>query len=903
MFTITGTGNKFLTNPTALPIIQVASRQSLRLAEITYKPISKPSTATQVTPTTPIQEGTPITVPAPTSTSVVVSAVIGGQKYTSVPTSALLTPGTFYHNPIDNTITILPYQGSYYPPNFPIQIYGSALQSRSDIVTDIPGFIRQYAIEGTVSITRAFNSHPTTSLNLIVDYSKIHEVRTIFQNHDTKWIMYNIPFRAQNYSETIFSRTTHPFGLYQVSISFEGWWVKLLNKKIPIRGNAFSTAVDRFTSPACTYAGKPTGSTPEIPAGKNKFKVALSTLAQRAGITYLGDDHYAEFSNDTPAGAATTFAEQFEPILSAYGLYALYSDASAIRTRHWDTPPAAVPLGAEEIIETVNLSTNTEPFTVPPTTLTWRGKFNDLSEEDKYNKRPLFKVLDFPKRTVVGGDPNPASPPPDLKRIQTMSLNFDSSGQRHVKTITHYEGDTIVREETIQYSYAYLGIDVLKGDSINASGAGHWVEIERTRIDHIYDELTGYFLGTDTSGTKLGRFDVESDQLETVFLKAESATSPDAGAELNAFKFKNIAVRGQKRVVLVQYRDVFRDVVPLEDQVLFYEECSPSGKLMRVAIADPRFTEPRFVAEEEDYFNCFAWIPNPLNRTVDTANGDPLFPPKTTGEERRIRTRVAIYQSQNTLFNVPPGVEDYFISSLGESVAGEDFVASDRYKTYTKTQSAQDASFQNSREETQTTENSGRPPQALKRPTKYVLKADAPESSNGYTITLSTTKTEKKPLKDPNTYTLFTAPYTGYEPPEGSLDFAVETYDEALRAAKNQIQMQSVQQRGSISLTTFFNPYLEEGSRIDFDFAVEHFSGRILSNTSQFTILGHDYGGELRAKGLTQLTMGKDTSKEIQVLKEPENKNTQKLTIPLTYYRGKILGELVRFTGTSRGNF
>jgi hypothetical protein len=502
---------------------------------------------------------------------------------------------------------------------------------------------------------------------------------------------------------------------------------------------------------------------------------------------------------------------------------------------------------------------------------------NQQQKEALVNAKTQFELIPYKTRFYSKGDPNPSLPPSNISTLTTLDMNNDRSGvTKTLINVTEY-GNSVIREETIKYGFAYRASDIVKtvGDNniLISPPLPWWQIIERTILDYQYDENTGYLLGYNQYGAKLLRCKTEEDSCPTI----EFANSDDnvERTYFNAYSFQWVPFAGAKRYLLGQHRDYYKN---FQTEQKLIKECNPDGTSRYVT--NPNYVEPMFVITESEEIQCFTYMSNPDNE--GRGGEDVILPPLITGQETYNRNSIDILESQNTN---PGFVVDDFAPT------------EDRYITYTSNFTAQEAGFSTIVENISTSENNGIPSVHTKKPPRYKVVDTKEEDKN---------KKEEPVFR----YILYTNPYDGAYPRVGSYGFEkAKTFEEAFIGVKNQIKIQDIRNSLSSTCTVPINLNIHAGDKCTFNIRGTIYKRRITSLTHQFIVNGIDENGlPIILNGGTNLNLGIDREITINYKKEqiPNFNNKPKLgnsnnTDVST--RGFTLGSVLPKQIRTRGNY
>lgn len=895
---------KLKDNTNLIPLVQIKTNK----VDNTITPVKESYETIEYLENTTLQQELVIPVTDPNVYDVD-TIEINGTTYTKATNELEVKEKEFSYSKLDKAVRVFLAEHDLFARKRPIKVNATKEKfvDNQIPITVLPNFLKQYPIKGSINIDRRFRDHPSCNFNLIATSKvEINYLDTLFNAYKysylfkNKFVFFNIPFRLRTYSVKESKHKDYPEGYYEVSISFEGWHQYLLNELIPLRNNVSTTTSTPFTD--CQ------GSTNNDPVAKrdsNKKRVSFYTLAARGNINYLGSDYYYEYDKNTSKDAAISFSSELDRKLNADSKFALYSN-EYITTPSWNGV-SNFNIDSKESLSELSINYNSQTVSYQPSIFTWNTDEEDAdldnSENTLDNKIPEFEYKRPTKKTITTGDPNPQSPPANITTIQTMSLCCDNSGDRKTEIITTTEGQTLLKEEYKIYGFVYVARTIYNPEKGIYSAAGSkWTLIEHRIVDHLYDPVVGWYIGNNTTGWKLCRFNTESDSLETVNLDLTDATDTQ---RYQTYQFKQVPIKGHTRYLLRQFRDYYLNY-PRKLPYIFYDYCTDSGKREKRYITDPTFAEDVFIGVEETYTNCFDKTENP------ESSEDLRLPPLTTGEVSFTTRTTKIVASKN----VSPILSSFTDSGnlLRDNVIGSDFRAeNDRYITFVKTFNSQDANYTNSTTQVSQEDSDGIPSQYTnRRPSPYSLK----EEDGEVNLTTSETKINKNKSKPEYEYIIYTSPYTQDDVVSGSQSIEADTFQTAFDALKTQLAIQRTLQDVSISISVLYNPNLIEGYKCKFNYNNDVYYTRIIGVSHSIEIQGLDKEGNLVVSGTTNLQLGLEgNSNDLNYYKRvkdevnaPNTKDTNPLSLTLrkVHEVGKEYGTLVDFAtayARNRGNF
>jgi hypothetical protein len=820
-------------------------------------------------------------------------------------TKLATSPGTFLFNPTTQKVLLCCKVNTKITNDpLPVKILGDKEVFISNQI-ELPDFIVEHKLVGGFTISRSFENHPSISFNLVCSRDEKDDVREKFRDREIKYVFYGIPFRCTNYSETIHERSVHPIGHYDINISFEGWYSKLINQPLFVKNRGTSNITKKpFSAPECKIDGFNSKPSTRLANSLNKpdeLVVPLSSYASRLGIIYLGYDFLCNYQKPVSPDLTTTFASELDSRKRTKGLYVIYSSDEGIKTVKW-AKPSKYKVGEKKITSVVNYSDNMSELGYKPSELTWNKSDEEpleTNEEDTYqNAKPQWLQLNIRVKESISDPDNASSPPNDEGLLKTVDLNYDASGKIKVKTTTKREGTTIIWEKIETWGFMYLSKDILitrDGESIlEASPSNYWGLTEVQETTYLFDSTTGYYLGNKITGWKMCRFKQES-STETAKLEQEKLAIADPLSKLfesdevvrgeklyelnqviDCYRFRAVPISGGTQFILRQNRDYYQDANGSSPNIP-YQVCTSDGKLATKYMRDPTWVEPMHIGEEYTFYSCFSRIEDPANLALrrefrdsppETVTDNPIYnPPLTTGREMEIYKKTFIHRSKSTIQE-----EGLGFTSTGSSVK-DNFVGDDKdgledkYETHITERSAQDSNFRNASTNIRIEDGSGRPPEATRKQLPFVPKTEESLKENSdvyYTMTETKRKDAIQKPKDTYRHLLITQGYNVNDPIQGSVSYNTKHKSEAFLGAITDLEIDDMNNNCSISFTTLFRPEMVEGSKVTFNYSWDAWKCRLISSSSSVEIEGYREleDGTLLTEvtGSTSLSLGIDSS-------------------------------------------
>ncbi|MEM9449964.1 MAG: hypothetical protein AAGA75_15675 [Cyanobacteria bacterium P01_E01_bin.6] len=470
-----------------------------------------------------------ITVTPPSTVSNVASVTIDDVVYTPTKDEeGTPSTGEFHYSPSTNTLdvnvgTATPATGTAAQ----YKAFSAAYSVTNDRWTgEIPAFLSEWNISGSISLSRSFEGSPSGSLEFTTASSNESSVRTSLRN-GKKVVLFG---RGYAVSDLQFSNDGQ--GQINVSVNLQGAHDIALDNNVLLRSSSSTTSV------------------------------SLSTLAQRAGTVYRGPAINVPIDREASLKATTTLGSELARA-RAYRGFAFYSNPDQIEIRTWGATKL------HTISDADILSGGASPLTK-----TYAGQGNEYKTfqlSDEYlNRELLLDLTDTAEdgegngrkntvRTIVTGDRiiTAASLQLDLREPNN---SFDLGGQVLTRTTTQYRNEIETWVETEEFGYAYACSDVYETVvSQEVSGglalspfsqtytakpvykenlvSGAFKKV-RTKLTRTFFDSDNYLIKRTIRVRELKRYKSETNEKETLFLAgiiATGAGSPIHATELNQY--------------------------------------------------------------------------------------------------------------------------------------------------------------------------------------------------------------------------------------------------------------------------------------------------------------------------------------------------------------------------------
>lgn len=837
-----------------------------------------------------------------------------GVRYTPASNAESVAPGEFLWDFYNETIVLI----SLSPISTDARI---VLYAVTDLFTDYcsppyPSIFSLVPMEGSFSWEVGFEGQPGGSFEFTTHaYLKQAVIQSLTPGGE--FSAYDVGFRVNAISITELPASKSPQRLIKVSVSLGGKQENYLDRIVNLvpPGAVIDDNLDCL--------GKITEA--KFLASEYPSSTTVQALASRSGTSFSGVSMNIDIPRDTPRNQGITFISKATEQVRQHGCFLRYSDYSGVRAINLDSVPThsftekevlspisasiagkkistlggagsfgALPIGTvlpSVVQEPPQIAISSENQSIYPFVHTYEprcslsGRFE--ADEEKYltessqgsaqeNAVPMWKRRERVIQEIPDGDLRPDIPPANTGALKDLSNNFSSSGITKTykldKTI-----DGLPQSQYLQrWGFAFLAAQMYSNDEKTIPGARNvWQMIEEKTTTYLYDDQTGYQLGSDTVGWELTRFSEETGK-ETVTLN----TGKEADlAKRKLYEYFKLPYRKQDRVLLEALRSYYVDIgfPPVE----VYPVCLPNGKKTYRAVFDPTYVEPFFAAVTTTHENSFKAIPDP-----DSTTAKPL-PPKTTGKEAFFRKNVTVLASKTTT-----------TSAEASFSAHNDNRAEDSYNEYNSQFSSTDAGFSNSAENTNFTRQPNRPPIATKLPP--LDERIEPENLAG------------KPQAEPILYNYYaeTSYDTFYrsggikssgaastEVVGSSLSYpAAKTLALAQAAARTEINISNIKDCLQESLAIPFSPQIKEGDRLNYTCNGTVRQRRVLSISHEVRFNGLVGGVPIVTSPGSKVTLGLERktnvtfSKEKQppIPKADDGYNLKVFFVPDTYPMGEI---------------
>ncbi|MEM7771607.1 MAG: hypothetical protein AAF327_14005 [Cyanobacteria bacterium P01_A01_bin.37] len=457
-----------------------------------------------------------ITVTPPSTVNNVASVTIDDVVYTPTKDEeGTPSTGKFHYEPSTNTLSV--NAGDATPTTGTAAQYKAFSPSYSvsaDRWTgEIPSFLNEWNISGSIGLNRSFEGSPSGSLEFTTAADNERSVRTTLRN-GKKVVLF-----GRGYAVSDLQFNDDGQGNIDVSVNLQGAHDIALDNNVLLRSNSSTTSV------------------------------SLSTLAQRAGTAYRGPAINVPIDREASLKATTTLGSELARARASRG-FAFYSNPDQVEIRQW---------GATKLhtISDADIMSGGES----PLTKAYSGQGNEYKTfqlSDEYlNRELLLDLTDTAEdgegngrkntvRTIVTGDRiiTAASLQLDLREPNN---SFDLGGQVLTRTTTQYRNEIETWVETEEFGYAYAASQVYDisvqidtdpnnsfansytavpvFNSVNATG--RFMKV-RTKLTRTFFDSDNYLIKRTIRVRELKRYQSETNAKETLGIKAAIATGQSA---------------------------------------------------------------------------------------------------------------------------------------------------------------------------------------------------------------------------------------------------------------------------------------------------------------------------------------------------------------------------------------
>jgi hypothetical protein len=551
--------------------------------------------------------------------------------------------------------------------------------------------------KGSISVSLNFEQHPTGSISIVhVPETQIESYRNEYNQVGRTLILFRetsrpLYFEISSYAETedaIFVSENFAISTFDIVVSLRGGHERKVNQpflvKKPKSRNRVITQGRISNNTFKIYSYNLVNNNTFEPqydltsAFKNN-KVNLTDFGNLVDVPYEGYSYVVNIPADASGEYSLTFDNLIKEklrinsqILDYNGPVVKTYDYLAGKT--WQ-------ITNQDIIYSLEFSKQ-EPQEYSETVLTGKDGLPFLSKS-QVRKRTIQELLgDQQERkepvelVLEEGDENPTDPPPDVKKLTTLDLNFDLSGPRKIRKVTKLLNGQPMEEELFVYGFAYLGQQIRNAVAESATGDyddppllsnspdQFWTLIEYQKTTYNYevsevkirlkakDKETNrslpvyytstklgvsstefenrYLTGITTTGWKLGRFQQEQyDDFGGDPVDLDSRVIHDAlqnpeddlfetyyQAMQRSITFRRIPYKSRTQYKLVPTSNLYDDFedIPFRTEVVNKSDLDlgESGKAV-IAIPDPNYVFPLHILEERTLIQSFAQMDHPQN--------------------------------------------------------------------------------------------------------------------------------------------------------------------------------------------------------------------------------------------------------------------------------------------------
>ena len=555
--------------------------------------------------------------------------------------------------------------------------------------------------KGSISVSLNFEQHPTGSINISnIPETKINIYRNEYNQVGRTLTLFRetarpIYFEISSYAETedaIFISTGSFIRTFDIVVGLRGGHERKVNQPYLIKKPKSSNRVitegrisdNTFKVYSYNLVNNNTFE-PEYDLTNSiqNGKINLTDFADLVDVPYEGYTYVIEIPADASGEYRLSFDQAIKEQLRTNGQIIDYNGPTVktfdyLTGKNWQVTERDILFALEfskqqpqEYQETVLSGKDGLPF-LSDSQLAERKIDEILGGGNPQRKEPIELEL-------TEGDEDPTDPPPDVKKLTTLDMNFDMSGPRKIWKVTKLLNGQPMEEELFVYGFAYLGQDI-RNEAAEAADAAFdeppllsnspnafWTQIEYQKTTYLYEEsevtirlkakdletnsslevlytstIPGessrvfdnrYLTGITTTGWKLNRFQQEQYDdfsgepvdLDSRVIHDTLATSVDDleisyyTALQKSITFFKVPYKSQTQYRLIpvtEYYDDFEEI-PFQTQVVNKSDLGleGSGKVV-IAVPDPNYVFPMLSLEERTLTQSFAQMDNPQNINI-----------------------------------------------------------------------------------------------------------------------------------------------------------------------------------------------------------------------------------------------------------------------------------------------
>ena len=871
----------FIVNPVNLPTIVQSDVLAVRPGIVRG---GEPA-AVEANPGAPVGEIYMVEIPDAANV-IAISTPAGNLTAADDPSN--IQQGEFVYNPYDQTVLLRSSIDISGLSVLVLQGQATGIFRQDFIPPPHPEWFNRFPLVGQLSIGLDFEQQPTGSLEFECQLIQLQALLNALRP-DTLIDLYGYAFRVTQTNFTQSYLSTQPQGRFVVTVSLSGANERSLTDPISLRQILdFVDSIDSepVIETTVQVLGEIAGITIDAPT------MELSLEGLNSDDTFNIDSEFtdrlrhqglfAEYNTnslkarpiDSVAEWAFTDNDCLEPpqvtylgrqpkqsLNSAISLAPLALNAAVLPTIISAPPTIQIQPESDDLIGNANefLVTRIE------------GEFSEAGSDDDSEDllgqnaaRPQWNQRRPDRTTLVKGDEALTRPPEETTDITTTSLCFVNSGPTKTQETETSENGNPVSVETKVYGFVFLSKDHMRlknGElvlSITDPGTV-WELIRETTTTWVYDDETGYELGTVTTGRELFSFKAESDALETYELDQE--TDPISVADLNTYQFRWRAVNEAVGRSLRKLSSVYNDVSENEGRYVYFQEEAPNGQIITRRRRDPSFVTPYYVETEISHSNSFAQTQNP--EEPEQIGGQlRRLPNLTTGREsfNRVDTKIKASPATRKVARIESIPETNGETQVSSRVNAPGDLVPDAYTVVTQEMSAEGPNYRDFASRSVFDENLGRPGEAARRPSDF-QQVEPESGQSGSDLPDDTSEYEyivTSPGNDPNGPALSTLSFP-YAETVAEAETAVRTYA---------IAAEITNPSRSISITIGPNLQIKPGDKVRLTLAGIVYQCRVNTVNHSITLSGI-IDGQLELTGQTTLQLSPGREPDFTFTRRP----------------------------------
>lgn len=529
----------------------------------------------------------------------------GNQTYTLGVEGDLQT-GEFFYNRVSGELTLNP------PTDEPIVFQVKNVENKTTTVCNLgmPQFLKDWNVQGNISISRSFQGHPSLSLSFEIYCNQEQKARNQLCPGTEVFIW-------DKWRINSVSITENP-GRDNLEVNLD-----LIGIHSPY-GDPSRSPLDRAV---------------KLIQGNYKKYRTVGDFAAIARVRYQGANITIRISRNTSSKDFTTVRKEIEARAITSKGFVYYDSSDRVEIRKWGQQ-ATHSILESEVIGNISLRFNGVGNNKLAHELRNTVLNLDFDDDEKSQNTGVIERWEFENADSLTEVYSPVelrngilfNPSPDV--LRAANAGFDNGGKtKTAKKFIEYNGVPLSVEEWV-YGYACSSLDTyqvvdLSNDKYkitfkNENPQNYWQEIKHSKTTYTYNE-EGYLTKTQTFGNELARLKQESEELEAINLRLQAiqAGLDTEEAQIflnqaNAYTFvESLPINETTDYSLKALKDYYNDIQSPEE-------------------TDQNWVEPRFNSKKNRVREDYLIRDNPENTEEIT------LPPIVVGKWQQESDRISI---------------------------------------------------------------------------------------------------------------------------------------------------------------------------------------------------------------------------------------------------------------------